>query len=219
MRWQILQIADSAFPTGGFAHSAGLEAAAHLGEATTPSALDAYVRAHVWNAGHAALPFVAAAHDGPDHVPALDARIDAMLSNHVANRASRTQGRTFLATCRRVFDVPRVAELAERARAADALSHLAPAFGAVLHALGGERRETLGLYLYLSLRGVVSAAVRIGVAGPHEAQRLQRTHGVTLDAVVACCEGLGPDEAATVAPVADLMGATHDRLYSRLFQS
>jgi urease accessory protein len=219
MRWPILQIADSAFPTGGFAHSAGLEAAVHLGEATTPSALEGYVRAHVWNAGHAALPFVGATHDRPERVAELDALLDAILTSHVANRASRTQGRTFLATCERVFDDPRIAELSRRARDPDAPSHLAPVFGAVLHALGGERRETLGLYLYVSFRGVLSAAVRIGVAGPHEAQRLLRRHGALLDDVVRQCEGLAPDDAASVAPLADLMGATHDQLYSRLFQS
>jgi urease accessory protein len=219
MRWHIMQIADSAFPTGGFAHSGGLEAAVHLGEARTPAALEAYVAAHVWNTGHASLPFVAAAHDDPGRVRALDEGIDAMLNNHVANRASRTQGRTFLATCERVFDEPHVVELAEHTRRQDAPSHLAPAFGAVLQALGGDRRETLGLYLYLALRGALSAAVRIGVAGPHEAQRLQRSLSATLDAVVSCCEGLTPDEAAIVSPVADLMGATHELLYSRLFQS
>jgi urease accessory protein len=61
--------------------------------------------------------------------------------------------------------------------------------------------------------------VRLGLVGPHQAQRLLRSHGRTLDAVLAACASLTPDEAATASPVLDLMGATHDRLYTRLFQS
>jgi urease accessory protein len=57
------------------------------------------------------------------------------------------------------------------------------------------------------------------VVGPHEAQRLAHRHASTLDAVLCHCESLGPDQAATTAPLYDVIGATHDRLYARLFQS
>jgi urease accessory protein len=219
VRWQLLQIADSAFPTGGFAHSGGLEAAAAHGRARTEDDLAAYVGEHVWNVGWASLPFVTAAFDAPGEVWALDAWNDAAITSHVANRASRTQGRTFLATCARIFDELPLAAMAARARTRDVSAHLGPVFGASLASLGATRHEVQALYLYVALRGVVGAAVRLGLVGPHQGQRLLRRHGRTLDAVLAACASLTPDEAATASPVLDLMGATHDRLYTRLFQS
>jgi urease accessory protein len=219
VHWQLLQIADSAFPTGGFAHSSGLEAAMHHGRARTAEGLDAYIGEHLWNVGSASLPFVTAAFDAPGEVDALDAWTDATVTSHVANRASRTQGRTFLSTCAQIFDEPFVLDLASRARSRKVPAHLAPVFGASLAALGASRAETQALHLYIALRGVTSAAVRLGVVGPHEAQRLQRGHGGTLDAVLAECADLAPADAATAFPVLDIMGATHDRLYARLFQS
>jgi urease accessory protein len=217
--WRILQIADSGFPTGGFAHSAGLEAALHLGEARTGDQLEDYVRAHLWNVGHASLPFVAAAHEAVDDLWALCDWMDACLTNHVSNRASRTQGRTFLATCADVFDEPAVAALASRARSRSVPAHFAPAFGAALALLGVTHRDALALHLHVALRGVTSAAVRLGVVGPLEAQRLQVRHASTLDRVLVECAALRPGQATSSAPLLDLFGATHDTLYARLFQS
>lgn len=219
LSWRVIQLADSAFPTGGFAHSGGLEAARHLGEVPTPARLDAYVGAHVWNVANASLPFAAAAYDRPEDLWAVDAQADAFLTNHVANRGSRTQGRAFAATCARVFDRPRLASLAAAARTRQVTAHWAPVFGAALSALGIARREALALHLYLALRGAVSAAVRLGVIGPHEAQRMCERHTGTVDVALAQCEALRPGDAATTAPLFDVFGATHDRLYARLFQS
>jgi urease accessory protein len=177
-----------------------------------------FVVQHLWNAGSAVLPFVGAAHDAPEAVDRVDARFDATLINHVANRASRTQGRAFYRTCEEVFDGA-IAEMARAVRSAGSPAHLAPAFGASMRLLGAERRETLSLFLYLSLRGAVSAAVRLGAIGPLEAQRMQSACSATIETVVSSCDGVPWEEAATVSPLLDIVGALHDRLYSRLFQS
>jgi urease accessory protein len=218
-RWRVLQIADSGFPTGGFAHSSGLEAAFMAGDVRSEDDLERFLRASIWNVGNAALPFVSAAHGEPERVWSLDAIVEAHLTNHVANRASRTQGRALLATSAAVFDEPAIGVLFERASRRDVFVHLAPVYGAIVAALGLPKRDALGLYLLLSLRGTASAAVRLGIIGPHAAQRVQNRHRATLDAVLSGCDGLRPEDAATTSPVFDLLGATHDRLYARLFQS
>jgi urease accessory protein len=217
--WQILQFADSAFPSGGFAHSSGLEAAIRFGGVDDSEKLETFVHAAVWNTGHCTLPFVAAAHDDPRSVWELDARLDAQLTNHVTNRASRIQGRSFLSTCSEILEGS-VGHLAERARHDRGLAvHLAPVFGATLAAAAVSRDDVLRLYLYIALRGIVSASVRLGLVGPHEGQRLQNRLGPTVDDVLASCGSLRIGQAATTAPVLDVFGALHDRLYARLFQS
>lgn len=250
-RWLLLQLADSAFPVGGFAHSAGLEAAVQLGEVGPGPALASFVASALWQVGLGALPFVRAAHErrtsgaghdgargdgarGADHdgargarsddadvagVAAVDDACDAFLVNHVANRASRTQGRAFLATSARVFPCADIRRLDAAVRARASAGHHAPMFGAALGALGVPCQEAQALYLHGALRGVVSAAVRLGLLGPLEAQRLQLESAPLLDAVLHGCEHRGLDEVAQPAPLLDLFGAAQDRLYSRLFQS
>src|SRR5262245_61048321 len=100
MDWRLLQLADSGFPTGGFAHSGGLEAAAQAGEVKE---LGAFTRAALWQAGLGAVPLARDAWVDPGALARLDARADVFLANHVANRASRTQGGAFFSTCTRVF--------------------------------------------------------------------------------------------------------------------
>jgi urease accessory protein len=216
--WLVLQLADSAFPTGGFAHSAGLEAARQAGEVAGRAALRRFAEEALWQAGQGGLVLASAAHTDALPLGELDARADAFLVNHVANRASRAQGRAFLDTCARVF--PSLGSLRDEARrgAAPCLHH-APLFGAALRRLGVALDEAQRLYLHGALRTVLSAAVRLGEIGTNDAQALQAQLAPALDAVLAQCAGLGPDALAQTAPVLDLLAATHDRLYSRLFLS
>jgi urease accessory protein len=216
--WLMLQLGDSALPTGGFAHSAGLEAAAQQREIVTAPDLQRFARDALWQAGHFALPLAAAAHRDSAALPRLDARADAFLVSRVANRASRTQGRAFLDTCARIFPAE-VGHVRESARAANLLLHHAPVFGAVGNALALTRSEVQQLWLSLALRGLLFAAVRLGLVGTHQAQRMQHELAPVMDEVLAACGELSEEDLAQTSPLADLFGSTHDRLYSRLFQS
>jgi urease accessory protein len=218
MDWLIWQLADSALPTGGFAHSCGLEAARHQGEVDAAS-LPLWVRDLIAQAGHGALPFVTAGHSTPDDLETIDSRCDAFLRNVVANRASRIQGRAWLMTMERAFPRPSVAALCRRARAHAPARHHAPLFGAILHALEIDLLTTQRLFLFGVCRGALSAAVRLGLVGTTGAQRLMSECAGDVEGTLVRCSSLGVDDAAQTAPLIDLWQSAHDRLYSRLFQS
>jgi len=136
--WLLLQLSDSSLPTGGFAHSGGLESLVQQQQVVALADLRRFLRDAIWQTGHFALPLVAAAHDDPSSLVRLDQRAEAFLSNHVANRASRTQGRAFLETCARIFPEA-LHDLRQTAVAAGLRWHHAPIFGAVLNTLGIDR--------------------------------------------------------------------------------
>src|SRR4051812_9108290 len=119
----LLQLGDSAFPAGGFAHSGGLEAAAQLGEVRSAGELRAFLEQILWQTGLAGLPLVRAAPRDPDASTAQDAFCDAFLTSPVANRASRTQGRAFLATSARVFAFPPISALDRAVRMREVRGH------------------------------------------------------------------------------------------------
>ena len=216
MLWQLV---DSGFPAGGFAHSGGLEASVVHGHVTDGDTLRAFARQTMAQAGHGALPLVTAAHDGPQDIADLDRLSDAFLVSPIANRASRAQGRAFLTGSVRSFPNADLAGLDERTRRDGLAVHHAPIFGAVLNLLGADRRETQRLFLFLAGRSVCSAAVRLGLIGAYQAQELQRLLSDDIDRIIERCGHLRPLDVSQTAPLIDLCQSTHDRLYSRLFQS
>lgn len=211
---RLLQLADSAFPAGSFAHSAGLEAALQL--APRPDDVERLIVGALWQAATASLPYVHAAHGGLDELAALDRHCEASTLNHVASRASRAQGRALLATFRRVF--PEARELIVAAGRSPH-RHLAPLYGALHGAVGLALDEVLRLFLFASLRSALSAAVRLGALGPLRAQAILAERAAVFEEALAFGASLSVEQSAQSAPMLDFWQAHHDRLPSRLFQS
>jgi urease accessory protein len=215
--WRVWQLVDSAFPTGGFAHSWGLESAWQCGEVPDESALERFVRDSLLQASRAALPLVNAAHTASSPFDRLDALCDAFLTNPVANRASRAQGRALIATCARTWPIASLMALDVEVKRG--CGHAAPVFGATMRALDIPRPIAQRMFLFMTARGVLNAAVRLGIVGSYRAQQMQAASTADLEAIVEAGADLDEDDLTQSAPIIDLMQAAHDRLYSRLFQS
>ncbi len=236
----VWQLVDSAFPTGAFAHSLGLESAWQHGEVVSRDDLRRFVEATILQAASGALPLVNAAHNEPARLTEWDALNDAFPTNAVANRASRQQGRTLLASAARIFASSTLDALHARVTSTPnsqsptpkerstpnaqtttptLCAHVAPLTGAVFGALGVSLDTTQRVALFVAARGVLSAAVRLGVTGSYDAQRLQSESAGFSATVLARYRDATPIDLAQTAPFIDILQGAHERLYSRLFQS
>ena len=98
----LLQFADGLFPTGGFAHSFGLETYVQDGRVRDRQSLEAFVAAHLdgsagpADAVAAAIAVRLSARADVDDWVALDLRLDAMKSVPEFRAASRQMGRQTL---------------------------------------------------------------------------------------------------------------------------
>jgi urease accessory protein len=214
--WIIWQLLDSAFPSGAFAHSAGLESAWQQGLIDDVAEV---AEAFLMQQARGPAVLTVATCRSPRRFAELDELAEAMLANHVANRASRAQGAALAHAAARTFGQPPLLKLAEQIGAGRSKGHAAPALGAIIAALGLSPEQASRAAIFLAMRGLLSAAVRLGALGAFEAQALQRSLADSAGRAAKLALAIDPQNAAQTAPVWDLLQQTHDRLYSRLFQS
>jgi urease accessory protein len=207
-----LVLADARTPSGGHAHSGGLEAA--IDEGLGADGVPGFIRARLWTLGRcdAALAFRAALAGTLDELLALDLEAVARMPAEPLRRASRQLGRGLLRTaCLWWPDAP----LLNGYRAASAVTPRPVALGAIARAGGVSPRAAARLSLYDDAATVAAAAVKLLPLDAAVASGWLVALADEVDALAGAVNGLP----STSTPLLDRRALVHARGERRLFAS
>jgi len=215
-----MQHADSAFPSGSFAFSNGIEGLAALGprldRARLAAAVDSTIR-HRWAcADRVALVHAHRAHD-LDHVAAIDAAVEASTIAEPLRTGSKRNGGALLAAHVRL-GTPFAAAFRSLIDAGQAHGHLAVVQGLIWRNLGISEPHAVAMSGYTTASGLVAAAVRLGQVGAIAAQAVL---GGALRAVEEAAKAPIPAavEIASFTPLLDVASARQAHAHVRLFSN
>lgn len=221
--WSQWQLLDSVLPTGGFAHSFGLEAAIQARIVSRPEDLKTFVIHVLDNTGSLLLPFVHSATLSPDLETWKnnDRLLDAMLTNEVSRKASVTQGSALMRVAAVVFsEIPSLKTMRETFLRTGAVSfHHAPIFGLICGLLGWDSTVSQRAYLFITMRDVISAATRLNLVGPLGAAMLQHQLEFVAEDILKKWMNRPVEEACQSVPLLETVQGCHTYLFSRLFCS
>jgi len=219
-RLALLQLCDSLFPIGSFAHSDGLESAVAAGRVLSARDLREWI-AVILNVflADAEGPAVRTAYLAMRArdlaaLASVDSEVDAMRPSSAARDATRTMGTRLLKTWQHI----RPAEPVRVALEHRARYTFPVAFGVVCAASDIALSEAIEAYCYSRLAATVSAAMRLMAIGQHEAHGLLAE---VLGDVPACVDRIlqSDEPSRCFTPMMDISAMSHQYQHSRLFRS
>jgi urease accessory protein len=208
-----LLLADGRFPSGGHAHSGGIEAAVTAGRVTDSASLSTFLHGRLVTAGRVAAALAAAAATGEHEVARLDREATARISSPALRSASRLQGRLLLRAARSI--------LSENLPVDEC--HHAVAMGLVARVAGRSAREAARWAAYDAVAGPAGAAVRLCGLDPFDTWAAVASLAVAIDEVAGEAAAGARNHPrllpACSAPLLDIGAEHHARSEVRLFVS
>jgi urease accessory protein len=222
----VLQFADGLFPSGGFAHSFGLETYVQEGAVRDRAGLEAFVIAHLegsagpCDAAAAAIAARRAVRGDGAGWRALDARLEAMKAVPETRAASRQMGRQTARVAAALDDDAFAADIARAVDEARTPGHHAAVFGAVVGRAGAASEVVAAAFLHSTAALLVGAGLRLIALGQLEGQGVLRAMRPRIARLAATAAGATtPDDLWSFSPGLELAGLRHAMLDGRLFRS
>ena len=221
----LLQFADGLFPSGGHAHSFGLET--YVQEGTVRSGADAaaFVAAYLEGAvgpSDAVAVTLALGHvrTGDEAgLLALDARLDAMRPAAELREASRQMGRQTLRVAAALTNDDVLRRLHDEAEAGRTPGHHPVVFGALGAVLGWTGEAAALAYLHAAAVVIVGAALRLLPMGQLEGQRMLSSVRPLVTRLAGAAAAASAEDLWGFAPGIDAASMRHAQLEARLFRS
>lgn len=219
----LLQLSDSAFPTGSFSHSLGLETLVEGGRVSGATQLEAVLEDFLGALATSDCVVVWSLFGQADsiaEVVALDHALSATKLTRESRAASTATGSSLLeAATAFALDDPALWELTSAVREGSAPGNLAVAYGAVCRPLGISATAAVSSYLYTAAATLVAVGQKLIPLGQRAAQGvLYHLHGAIAGAVRRSQSGSAAD-LFSFAPVTDIASMAHERQRVRLYIS
>jgi urease accessory protein len=216
-----LQLSDSAFPSGRYTLSYGLESFAQQGE-LRPSGLASLLGDCIrFGVGPSDGVALACAHraDDLDEVVRIDQRLSAVKLAREGREASQRTGRALLGTALDAFDVAALRPYGELVRAGSSPGNHAVVLGRLTAALEVPRVEAVACELYAFAAGWVAAAVRLGLLDHRAAQHMLYEAHPAINKTAARAANGTVGQISSCTPLVDVMSMRHESAQLRLFAS
>jgi urease accessory protein len=218
---RLLQISDSAFPTGSFSHSMALEAFREAGRLQNAEDLEHVVGLHLSSLATADCVALRASYGAQlGELLRVDRLLTATKPARELRQASASTGRRFLLGVAALgAEGDALGVFTEAARDGRTPANLAVGYGVAASALGLGAEEAVYAFLYAGAASMVAAGQKLIPLGGNAAQRVLFGLGDGIEDAARVSETVQVGDMHAFAPTIDALSMLHERQRTRLYIS
>lgn len=221
-RLALMQLADSALPTGAFSHSLGFEGYMEAGEIAGPEEfaawLEMFVRAQLAST-EAVIVREAYRVSSPEEVCDLDDLATAAALPAEVRRAGITMGTRLLHIAEQSDAGEWLSPYVRAVREGRAYGHQSVAWGLVCRQLGIPEEEAVAAHLHATVIALTQNAVRGVPLGQDAGQRIIARARAWVETATAASAGLGREDIGAMPPGLEIAQMNHEVQRARMFMS